>query len=149
MASVEGVDRVAAVFRRISRGAAEKIAQALERGGDEIAARARSIAPVDEGDLRETIARRTNIRTTQRQDGSARGVVVYVVAGDTKETAHAAYRQEFGRAAGGTGERNANHPGHPAQPFLFPAYWSLRRRVRSRVARAINAAVKEAAARGR
>lgn len=149
MASVEGVDKVARVFRALSRKAAERIADALEKGADEIVARAKVLAPVDDGNLRDTIARRTDIRGTTRRDGSDRGVVVYVVAGDTAETAIAAFRQEFGRDPGGNEKGNADHPGHAAQPFLFPAYWSIRRRVRSRVARAISAAAKEAAARGR
>lgn len=137
---IDGVERVAAVFRNIPRESQEKIAHALNLGGQEIAQRARLLAPVGAymggGDLRESVkVRATEIR--QRRDDQA--VAVYVVAGSTLDTAGYARQQEFGRAPSPDG-----HPGHAAQPFLFPAYFSVRNRVRSRVKRAVKAAAKAA-----
>ncbi|MEM1421828.1 MAG: HK97 gp10 family phage protein [Pseudomonadota bacterium] len=133
---ITGVDAAARVFRRLPRAAAEKIVGALEKGAEDIADRARVLVPRDEGDLSETIT----TRVQERRDG--RAVIALVLAGTTSQTAITAYRQEFGRAPG-PGE----NPGHADQAFLFPAYWAVRRRVRGRVARAVNAAAKTEARR--
>lgn len=137
---MEGTETTARVFRGLSDKMVGQITRALNQGAAEIVARAQIAVPVDDGDLRDSIevVQATEIRETRRRDGSAKGVAVYVVAG-TGSTAAYARVQEFGRASSG------DHPGHAAQPFLFPAYWSVRRRVRNRIARAINAAAKEAA----
>lgn len=138
---VTGTDRVMAVFQAMKREAAEEIAHALNLGAMEISARAKVLVPVDEGDLKDTIGV-SRAGFSIRADGKA--VVVYVTAGDTKQTANAAYRQEFGRGPG-PGE----NPGHAAQPFMFPGYWSVRNRVRNRVKRAVKKAAKDAAMKGR
>lgn len=137
--NITGIEKVERAFRNLPRSSTAKIADALNRGAEEVAKRAEQIAPEDEGDLKDTIKPRSSgIRQNQRGNP-----VVYVVAGTSADTANAAFRQEFGRASG-----PGDHRGHPAQPFLFPAYWSLRKRIRGRIARAIKAATKEAA-RGR
>lgn len=135
---LDGTETVAKVFRGLSDKAVAKITQALNQGAAEIAARAKIAAPVDEGDLRRDIdaVRATEIRSVR----GGRAVAAYVVAGRGPAGAYARV-QEFGRAP------SDDHPGHRAQPFLFPAYWSVRRRVRARVARAISAAAREVRAR--
>lgn len=143
---VDGVDRVARIFAAAPRENVERIADALNRGAQEIAAQAQRAAPVqaaaDGGALRADIAART---TDIRVAGSKRAAVVYVVAGTEPQTMVEARMQEFGRAPGGDGDQ-AEHPGHAAQPFFFPAYFSIRRRVLSRVRREVRRAARAAAA---
>lgn len=147
-----GAENVRRVFRNMAEESVERITHALNKGGEEVAERARQLAPVDpttQIDLKDQIevyvGTRANARGNfvQTEPNSA---VVYVVAGDTKERRNVAFRMEYGRAPGGSGS-NAGHPGHPAQEFMFPAYFSVRNRVRSRIKRAVKAAA-VAAARG-
>lgn len=134
---IDGIENVARVFRALPRESLEEITHALNLGGKEIVDAAEVLVPVDEGALKGTVkARRPVIRSDEK------AVVVRVVAGDTRETANAAFRQEFGRSPSG------GHPGHPPQEFMWPAYYAKRKRVRSRVKRAINKAAKMAARRG-
>lgn len=148
MARIEGLAAIERAFGRLSKGAEGKILAALNQGADEIVRDAKALAPTGEDDIRmrDSIRKTTAALTTSsrgRSAGSDRGVAVFVVAGDTVETSQAAFRSEFGRAPSADG-----HPGHRAQPFLFPAYFRNRRRIRARIARALRAAAQEAA-RGR
>lgn len=151
---VTGIEHVRRVFRRAPEEMQVRIIDALNQGAEEIADRARMLAPVDPStpiDLKDTIdvvvATRTNARGG-REVSEPNSVAAYVVAGGTPERRQAALRMEFGRAPGGSGPRNASHPGHPAQPFMYPAYFSIRNRVRSRIKRAVRAAARAAAGRG-
>jgi len=131
---LDGVDTVARAFRRMTRDGAERVTDALNRGADEIAARARVAVPVDSGDMRDTI----DVDRTEIRAGATGNPTVYVVAGTTPLTQAYARALEFGRPEGGA-------PAAAARPFLFPAYWSLRKRVRGRIKRAINRAARDAA----
>lgn len=143
MATVTGAAAIAQVFRRMSADSRRRVEAALTLSGDEVVARARALAPVGDDDsdrLRDAIMR-TEPRLTRRREADA-GVAVYVMAGTTAETAEYARAQEFGRAP------SDDHPGHAAQPFLFPAYLTVRRRVRGRIARALAQAARRAASGG-
>jgi len=89
----------------------------------------------DGGDLKKSI----NVELSEivpLRGGTA--VAVFVFAGD-RATGSIDYAkaQEYGRAPGPDG-----HPGHVAQEFFWPAYHSVRKRVRSRVKREIRRAAK-------
>lgn len=136
--NLTGVEDVSRVFRAVPARAAEALTVAINRGAVEIAARAASIAPAgddDERRMRDHIEAKL-ARPSARKRG---GVVATVEAGGAPQDRDAAFRSEFGRAPSGDG-----HRGHDPQPFMFPAYWSLRRRARARIARAMRAAVKAA-----
>ena len=144
---LEGLENARKVFERLPREFLEGITHALNQGADEIVDAAKILAPEgpQEPHVKDTI-RRTDIRV--RADGKS--AVVFVTTGDTKQTANAAFRSEFGRAPGGSGKVDmGKHPGHREQPFMFPAYFAKRKRVRSRVKRAIKKAAVAEAARGR
>ena len=150
---IDGIENVRRVFRTLPEKALIEITHALNVGADQIVKRAKTLAPVSSPragaeHLRDAI-KKTNIRIVNRKSG--RSAVIYVTAGDSGETKIAAYRAEFGRDPGGTlksgGE--SRHKGHEPQEFLFPAYWSTRTSTRGRVARAIKAAAKAVASRGR
>ena len=131
---IKGADRVSRIFKTLPREASEEIAHALNLGAKEIADAAEKLVPVDTGDLsRDIQVEATGIQA--RRDNKA--AVARVVVGTTKGTAEEAFRQEFGRAPGPNG-----HPGHASQSFFFTAYHAKRKRVRGRVARAINKAAK-------
>lgn len=132
--SLAGISTVRKVFPNIAEESIRRITNALNQGGEEIAAAANLLVPVDEGDLKETIEVRAAGIKLRRDRRSA---VVRIVAGTSKETANAAFRQEFGRSPG-----PGVHPGHAAQPFLFPAYFAKRRRVRGRIKREIRRAAR-------
>lgn len=145
MAEIVGLDKVARVFRTLPYKSQVRIRNALSQGADEIVDAAKTLISAartpgtDPHHVRDTV-QRSEIKVSSTE----RSAYVTITAGDTKETAQAAFRTEYGRDAGGDGV-NAGHPGHKAKPFMFPAYWALRRRVRSRISREINRAVKEAA----
>ena len=144
---IEGIENVRRVFRRLPEKYLIDITHALNVGADQVVKRAKLLAPYDEDGngehLRDSI-KKTPIKVIRRGTSA----VIYVTAGDSKETANAAYRSEFGRKAGGSAP-NTSHPGHPPQEFIFPAYWSSRTSIQGRVKRAIKAAGKAMASRGR
>lgn len=140
--------RAFGVFDRLGRSANAEIEAALVKGAEEVAARARALAPVDDdGGRPETIRidRRTYRRVILRESikvraprrgvlgrGFTRRASLYaeVVVTDPK-----AGLVEFGGSRAG------------ASPFFFVAVRSLRKRVTGRVRRAMRKAAKAAAAR--
>ena len=136
---LDGLDGVEKAFSHLKIGSPEKLTIALNKGASEVAARAKILAPVDDGQVRNSIETKLDL---QSRGGTSVAAVVY--AGGRE--APGAWRAEFGRSPGGEGDQSG-HPGHAAQPYLFPAYHSVRRRVRGRIKRAITALGKEIARR--
>lgn len=92
--------------------------KATEKSATELVDRMRSYAPVDEGTLRNSILWEfLPMRNGARVFVHGRAFYARFV--------------EFGR------------PSVPAQPFFFPAYRLLRKRIRGRFSRAINAEIKK------
>lgn len=126
---------------------------AVVQGANEIAAIQRNLAPVDDGDLKDSIHVTPPNGTTPpySQPGGSRTAgpeEAIVTAGNIK--VKYPHLVEFGAAphkAGGMFE-GAQHPGTAAQPFFWPGYRAVRKRVRSRVTREINKAIKAAATSG-
>lgn len=152
---IEGADKAERFFRGSSAKMAEKIAIALNKGGAEVKAAAKIMAPVQPGpsggDLRDDIhaepiavqAAKAN-RGKGNRGGRQHALVVLVTAATKAENAHAAYRTEFGRAPG-----PGSHPGITAQHWFYNSYWSLRKRVQGRIKRAVKAAAKDMVSRGK
>ena len=148
MAEFRGVESTARAMRALSPAAKESIAEALNKGAAEIEARAKSIVPTDDGDLRDAIEVRSGegaeaggaLSAFQAALGAAgmgamvRRIGVFPDLNSGK--GFYARWVEFGTAV------------HSPQPFLRPAYISLRRRVQGRISRAINAGLREVARRG-
>ena len=134
MKYVTGLDKVRSVFNRAPVEFQRRIAVALNRSLEEIKDAAETLGPVETGSLKREI--QIEKRGLEgRKDG--RAIVGRVIVGTQKGTAMEAFRQEFGRAPGPDG-----HPGHEPQTFFFTAYHAKRKRVRGRVARAVNAAAR-------
>src|SRR5262245_20858570 len=118
---VQGLDKLR---KRLVDEIPKEVRAALETemiaSADLIISGAKLRVPVDQGDLRDSI-RRTDIRVGKRG-----GFYVTVVAGQrTPDGYNTARIVEFGTMD------------TPAQPFLLPAFRVNRRRIRTRLRRAI------------
>jgi HK97 gp10 family phage protein len=111
--------------------------EAMEKSADEIVAMMKRLVPVDDGDLRDSIAWTWGeapkgavvIAQSEPRPGNVR---LTIYAGNAK--AYYARWTEFGTVK------------MSAQPFFFPSYRSLRARTRRRIMTATRKALKEVAA---
>lgn len=119
--SEDALRRLQARISAMPIAARKAIADALEKGADEMVDGAKALAPVDEGHLRDSI----------RKEPGAHELQVRVVAGD--EAAFYAPMVEYGTTK------------QTARPFFWPTYRLLRKRIRNRVSRAVNKAARDTA----
>lgn len=140
---VTGVEKLKRQMRVFPVLAREQIAKAMEESAQEIVNLAKSLAPVDDGDLRASIGwswhgapEGSIVLGAVRNEGRGSGNLSIVIYAGNDRAFYARW-VEFGTSAG-----------HRAQPFFYPAYRSLRKRARSRVTRAIRNAARRAAAGG-
>jgi len=122
-------------MKAIPKAARVEIAKALEASAEEMAATARRFAPVRTGALRDSIVVTPAGEATpaHSQPGGAHVVpelTVAVTAGNTK--VRYAHLVEHGTVD------------TPAQPFFWPAYRLHKKRVKSRMSRAMGKAAKAA-----
>jgi HK97 gp10 family phage protein len=111
---------------------------ALAASGNELAALMKQLAPEDEGDLKESIAVTLPGESTPAysQPGGSRVVgelEVLVTVGN--HAVRYPHLQEYGTAH------------HEAQPFFWPAFRLLRKKLDSRIKRAVGKAVRDEARR--
>jgi HK97 gp10 family phage protein len=112
-----------------------EVRPALVKGADEIAANMHALVPVDEGDLRDSIAVTAPGGTTPAYASgggrrTARENEALVTVGN-EEVRHG-HLQEFGTVA------------HEAQPFMRPGFRLARPRALRRIQRAIGKAIRNA-----
>ena len=148
-----GLDKLRRKLKAIPKAAKDEARKAVVLGAEEIAALQRNLAPVDDGDLKDSIHVTKPGETTPpySQPGGSRTAnpeQALVTAGNTK--VRYAHLAEYGTAPHVNGGlfAGSQHPGTQAQPFFWPGYRALRRRVKSRVSREINKAIKKAAQAG-
>lgn len=156
---VTGVEAASRVLASVPEEIRASLVRAMVRGGETLKEAAETLAPVSQGggDLKGSIYtefaigqrnRRGRLATLALGEAVAdNSLRLLVKAGDDKQTAIAGLAQEFGRAPGGEGV-NANHPGHNAQPFMFPAWFGQIKKIRRRIKSALTRAVKKASRRG-
>jgi HK97 gp10 family phage protein len=145
MATVEGLDKL---NRRLAAMPAEtkrQVSAAIEKSAQELVAQAKRFAPVEKGDLRDSVEWHwtgqgddsgLGAASVSRQSvKGAENLSATITAGGTPQGGHAGW-VEFG-TSGGEG-----HAATPAQPFFFPAYRLLRKRIRTRIATALSKAIK-------
>lgn len=164
--TVKGLSKLQQKLAALPAAVKEEISKAMEQGAQEIVDFARRLVPVDEMTLYESIGWTWGeppegalvLARSKRRQGDGLRITVYAGGGE----AFYARWVEFGTAphnvarGGGTvaGRRSLasggglGHPGARAQPFFFPAYRASRKRIRSRISRATNAAARKQAARG-
>ena len=153
---IEGADKLKRKMQAFPQLAREQIAKALEQSAEEIVRMAKSLAPVDDGDLQRSIgwtwgdAPKGSITIgTVRQEGKGAGNLAITIYAGNSEAFYARW-VEFGTSPHVNGGRFAGtaNPGIRAQPFFYPAYRAMRKRVRGRTTRAIRKAARTAAAGG-
>ncbi|QGM46660.1 HK97-gp10 family putative phage morphogenesis protein [Methylocystis heyeri] len=118
----------------IPKDVREAVQPALIKSGDDMARAARTLAPVDTGALKNSIAVTYPGQSTPpySQPGGSRVAKeneVIITAGDTK--ARYVHLVEYGTSH--------SH----AKPFFWPAYRLTKKRNQNRIKRAINKAVRE------
>jgi HK97 gp10 family phage protein len=159
MAKVEGRARLLAKMRALPTEVRSAIKQALAEGADEITGMQKRLAPVSAtgshgnppGALRDSIVQTwggARERYSSLAGSAGAGdpdLTVRISAGNSK--VRYAHLVEFGTAPhiNGGKFKGTQHPGTPAQPFFYPAYRALRKRVKSRISRATNKAAKKVA----
>lgn len=107
--------------------------RAMEKGAKELVAAMKRMVPVDSGDLRDSIgwtwgSAPKGSRVLAESASDSRGLKITVYAGNNE--AFYARWVEFGTS------KSAAHP------FFFPAYRSLRKRIKSRITREMRKAIK-------
>lgn len=122
--------------RDVPEAVREAAKKALAQGAAELVAEMKRRAPVESGDLRESIgwtwgdAPKGAMVIGEVRNPASKGdlrITIYAGGGDV----YYHWFQEFGT-------KNM-----PANPFFFPTYRGQKRRVKGRVTRAINKAIRE------
>jgi HK97 gp10 family phage protein len=147
---VRNKDRLYAKLKRLAPEAAAALTEEANKAADEMVSTAKAYAPVDDGDLRDSIvATRTGQMTPAYSQPGGSQVVpegsVLVTAGNTK--ARYPHLVEYGtRPHTNQGMfPGTQHPGTVAQPFFWVSFRLLRKRFRGRMTRAMNKAIKKVA----
>jgi HK97 gp10 family phage protein len=144
--------KVAQLPRRIEAAARA----AMETGADELVDMMKRLVPVDSGDLRNSIGwtwgnAPKGAKVISQSDPDARGLRITIYAGNEK--AYYAAWVEFGVEGQTAGQKITNKAGRTrtsrrttkggkAQPFFFPSYRALRKRIRDRIRRETRKAMK-------
>lgn len=142
-----GLDRLNRRLAAIPKQVRTDVVPALLQGAEDMAADMRRLAPVDKGDLVDSIAVTPPGESTppHSQPGGKMIVpelTVAITAGNNEvRTAHFV---EFGTAPHVLGGMfaGAQHPGTAAQPFFWPGYRLNRKKVTARIRRTIRKAIK-------
>lgn len=158
--SILGLAKLDQKLKRLPDAARAEIKAAMEAAADDVVRLARSLVPVEDGDLQKSIgwtwgAPPRGALTLGKVAAAALGkdLTITVYAGDDK--AFWARWVEFGTAphnvAKGGGNKSfrghgVQHPGARAQPFFFPAYRASRNGAKSRIRKAVRSAAKKVAA---
>lgn len=134
---VKGLSKLRRAFvHKIPDEVRKATREALELGASEIVAMAKSLVPVDQGALRDSIGwawgdapKGSMILAKSKSIGSGERITIY--AGNDK--VFWARWQEFGTQ------------NHSANPFFYTSYRMLKRRVKSRVTRNMKKAIRKGA----
>ena len=161
---IQGLDRLKRKLRALPDAAREEIAKAMEQSANQIVMMAKSLAPVETGDLQMSISwtwgdapKGSMVLGKVRDKGKGAGnLAITVYAGDqstmvgSRQQFQLARLIEFGTSPHINSGKFAGsqHPGTAAKPFFYPAYRAHRKRVKSRITRAINRSAKRVAAGG-
>lgn len=161
--AVQGLFSLRKKLRAVPDTAKDEIRKAMEAAAQEVVNLARHLCPVDAGDLRASIGwtwgdppRGAIVIAKSKPRKGASDMRLTIFAGNDK--AFYARWVEFGTAphslakgADSSSKRKRvsggrQHPGAAARPFFFPAYRAERKKIKSKVSRAITKAAKKVAA---
>lgn len=150
--TVEGLARLRQkLTRTFPQAARERIKAALEASANEAVIQMKRLAPVDDGDLQMSISwtwgdAPKGAIAIASSSKSVDGLRITIFAGNEK--AYYARFVEFGTSPHINKGKFAGskHPGTKAQPFFYPGWRLVSRKVKGRVTRAIRQAAREVAA---
>lgn len=152
--AIQGLKRLNRKLKQLPEAVRDEISKAMEAGANEMVALAKSLVPRDSGELANSIAwtwgdapKGAMVLGTVRASNTG-NLVITIYAGD--DQSFYARWVEFGTSGhvnGGLFE-GSQHPGTAAQPFFYPSWRALRRRIKGRVTRAITKSAKRVAAGG-
>lgn len=142
---LKNAPRLLAKLKALREQTAPAIRPTLADVAQKIVDLAKSLVPVESGDLRDSIGwtfgdAPKGALTIASQ--SVAGTKVTIFAGNAK--AYYARWVEFGTKPHETGKGRV-HPGNRAEPFFFPAYRALKKTVKAELGKAIRAVVKQVA----
>lgn len=144
---LKGLPRLKAKLIRLKEKTSPAVQQAMADAAQKIVDMMKRLAPVDQGDLRDSIG------WTFGQKPKYAQAITTAKFGETRVTIFAgnskvryAHLVEFGTSPHPQGGQFAGtlHPGTKAQPFFFPSYRAMRNEARKMIRTAIRKAVKEA-----
>lgn len=148
---IVGLAKLERKLKSLPDKAIAKIKTAMEEGAEEIVTMMRSLAPEDSGALRDSLGwtwgkkpkYATALATAKANLGGDLTITIY--AGNSK--VRYAHLIEFGTAAHTNGGvfAGSHHPGTKGQPFFFVSLRANRKKVKSRIRRAVNKAAREVA----
>lgn len=148
--AIKGLDKLKIKLGLIPKRAKKAAAKVVVDAAYEIAEFQYALAPVDDGDLRNSIEVTGPGGTTPAysQPGGSRKAgpeQAIITAGNTK--VRYAHLVEYGTAPHENGGLFAGtqHPGAVAMPFFWPGYRALRRRAKGRINRSIKKAITDVA----
>lgn len=133
--TVKGLDKLRAKLRAMPDEVRREIRGALEKNANELVAMQKRLVPVDDGDLRDSIEWAWGDGETSRIGVKGQQGLAITVSAGSAEAFHARW-VEFGTS-----------DGRPAQGFFYSPYRALRKRMKSRITRSQNKAIKRVAAR--
>lgn len=152
MSKITGRDRLLKKMAAIPAEIRKEMAAAIRQGADEIVGLQKRLAPVQSGDLRDSIVASSGkaapkYSTFKGKSGGGESdpdLSVTISAGNAK--VRYSHLVEFGTAPHLNGGKFAGtqNPGTPARPFFFPAYRALRRKVKGRITRSTKKAIRKA-----
>lgn len=137
-------------IRKIKKALGPNIRKVLIQSAEEIVATQKRLAPVKDGDLQDSIQYTMGDEDPpkyaafrdRRTKGGDPSLAAIITAGNSKvRYAHLIERGTAPHLNGGV-FAGSQHPGTEAQPYFWPGYRANRKKVKGRVTRAINKAVK-------
>lgn len=147
---VRNKDRLFQKLRALAPAVAEEVGRGAVELGNEMVSTARSYVAVAQGDLRDSIVATPGGQPSPAfsQPGGSQVVpdhAVLVTAGDSK--VRYPHLVEYGtRPHVNAGVfKGTQNPGAPAQPYFWPSFRLIRKRLRGRLTRAVNNAIKQVA----
>lgn len=151
--TIKGLDKLITKLKKLPEAAEKEIKIAMEQGAEEVVAMMKSLAPVDDGDLQMSISwtwgeapkYSQKIASVKSKDGR---LAITIFAGNTK--VRYAHLVEFGTAPHINGGifAGTKNPGARKQPFFYVAFRAKRRKIQSRISRAITKSANQVAGSG-
>jgi HK97 gp10 family phage protein len=147
---VRNKDRLFQALRKSVPAVDAELRTALAKAGDEFVNTAQSLVPYDEGDLHDSIGWAWT-KNTQADASRSPAIVVFAGGEPGKVGFFSRLRAFFGMGARrptGSGAYYVRFvefgaPGKPKQPFFFPSYRLVRRKIRGQLSRAMTRAIKK------